>query len=229
MLIPRRDLDFHLFDVLALDEVLRRPRFSEHDRPTIDAVLDAAYELAAAQFAPHAAMTDVAEPRLEHGKVVLPEETRAALDAYAEGGFLAAAFPRPLGGLGLPFVVSQACGGVFASASVAVYSYALLTQAAANVIAHFGTDAQRSRYLGDMLQGRAFGTMCLSEPQAGSSLADLRTTATACGDGRYRIAGRKMWISGGEHELSENIVHLVLARVPGGPAGVKGISLFIVI
>jgi butyryl-CoA dehydrogenase len=228
MLIPRRALDFHLFDVLALEDVLRRPRFAEHDRPTVDAVLDAAYELAGAQFAPHAALADVAEPHVVDGKVVLPEQTRAALDAYAAGGFLAAAFPRPFGGLGLPFTVSQACGGVFASANVAVYSYALLTQGAANVIAHFGTDAQRARYLGAMLGGRAFGTMCLSEPQAGSSLADIRTTATPIGNGRYRLAGRKMWISGGEHELSENIVHLVLARVPGGPAGVKGISLFIV-
>jgi butyryl-CoA dehydrogenase len=148
MLIPRRELDFHLFDVLALEDLLRRPRFAEHDRPTVDAVLDAAYELAGSQFAPHAALTDVAEPHLEDGKVVLPESTRAALAAYAAGGFLGAAFPRPLGGLGLPFTVSQACGGVFASANVAVYSYALLTQAAANVIAHFGTDAQRLRYLG---------------------------------------------------------------------------------
>ncbi len=228
MLIPRRDLDFHLFDVLALEEVLRRPRFAEHDRPTVDAVLDAAYELAGARFAPHAALTDLAEPRVEAGKVVLPEETRAALAAYAAGGFIGAAFPRPLGGLGLPFVVSQACGGVFASANVAVYSYALLTQGAANVIAHFGTDRQRAAYLGDMLEGRAFGTMCLSEPQAGSSLADIRTSAEPIGAGRYRLSGRKMWISGGEHELSDNIVHLVLARVPGAPAGVKGISLFIV-
>ena len=111
MLIPRRELDFHLFDVLALDELLRRPRFADHDRPTVDAVLDAAYELAAAQFAPNAALTDAAEPYLERGKVVLPEETRAALHAYAAGGFLGAAFPQPLGGLGLPFIVSQACGG----------------------------------------------------------------------------------------------------------------------
>ena len=228
MLIPRRDLDFHLFDVLGLEELLGRPRFAEHDRPTVDAVLDAAYALAASHFAPHAARTDSEEPRIEDGRVVLPEETRAALDAYAAGGFLGAAFPRPLGGLGLPFCVSQACGSVFAAGNVAMYSYALLTQGAANVIARFGSDDQRNRYLGAMLDGRAFGTMCLSEPQAGSSLADIRTTATPAGDGRYRITGRKMWISGGEHELGENIVHLVLARVPGGPPGVKGISLFIV-
>ena len=228
MLIPRRDLDFQLFDVLGLDEMLRRPRFADYDRPTVDAVLDAAYALAASRFAPHAALTDAAEPYLEDGRVRLPEQTRAALDAYAAGGFVAASFPKPLGGLGLPFLVSQACGAVFACGNVAVYSYALLTQGAANLIAHFGTDAQRARYLGAMLEGRAFGTMCLSEPQAGSSLGDIRTSAVPAGDGRYRISGQKMWISGGEHELSENIIHLVLARLPGAPAGVKGISLFIV-
>ncbi|MCU0758177.1 MAG: acyl-CoA dehydrogenase [Steroidobacteraceae bacterium] len=228
MLIPRRDLDFQLFDVLGLGELLARPRFDAHDRDTVDAVLDAAYQLAGERFAPHAARADAEEPRIEDGRVVLPPETGAALAAYAAGGFVAAAFPRPLGGLGLPFLVSQACGGVFAGANVAVYSYALLTQGAANVIARFGTDDQRARYLGAMLEGRAFGTMCLSEPHAGSSLADIRTRAEPVGEGRHRITGRKMWISGGEHELSENIVHLVLARIPGGPAGVKGISLFIV-
>ena len=228
MLIPRRDLDFQLFDVLGVEELLRRPRYAEHDRATVDAVLDAAYELATNEFAPHAAKIDAQEPRLEEGRVVLPPETGAALEAYAAGGFVAAAFPRPFGGLGLPFAVSQACGGVFASASVAVYSYALLTQGAANVIARFGTDDQRARYLGAMLEGRAFGTMCLSEPQAGSSLADIRTLATPLGEGRFRISGRKMWISGGEHELADNIIHLVLARTPGAPPGVKGISLFVV-
>ncbi|MCP5471971.1 MAG: acyl-CoA dehydrogenase [Sinobacteraceae bacterium] len=228
MLIPRRDLDFQLFDVLGLDELLGRPRFADCDRPAVDAVLDAAYALAAARFAPHAALADAAEPRLDGGRVWLPDETQAALAAYAAGGFIGAALPRPLGGLGLPFVVSQACGGVFAAANVAVHSYASLTQGAANVIARFGTDAQRVRYLAAMLDGRAFGTMCLSEPQAGSSLADIRTRATPTGDGRYRISGQKMWISGGEHELSHNIIHLVLARIPGGPPGTKGISLFIV-
>jgi butyryl-CoA dehydrogenase len=228
MLIPRRDLDFQLFDVLGLGELLGRPRFAEHDRATVDAVLDAAYDLAAERFAPYAAQVDAEEPRVEDGRVVLPAPTGAALEAYAAGGFVAAAFPKPLGGLGLPFLLSQACGGVFAGANVAVYSYALLTQGAANLIARFGTDDQRARYLGAMLDGRAFGTMCLSEPHAGSSLADIRTRAEPAGGGRYRISGRKMWISGGEHELSGNIVHLVLARVPGGPPGVKGISLFIV-
>jgi butyryl-CoA dehydrogenase len=228
MLIPRRDLEFHLAEVLDLEDLLRRPRFSAHDAGTVNGVFDAAYALAAARFAPFAAKVDVEEPRVADGRVVLPPETARALREHADAGFVSMAFPGALGGLGLPFSVAQACGAVFASANVAFHSYAMLTAGAANLIAHFGTEEQRLRYLPGMFDGRLFGTMCLSEPQAGSSLADIRTTAVPIGDGRYRISGNKMWISGGEHEMGENIVHLVLARVQGAPAGVKGISLFIV-
>ena len=228
MLIPRREIDFQLFAVLRLADVLGRPRYAEHDRATVESVLDAAWKLAEDEFLPHAAEADRDEPRLEWGKVVLPRETAAALRAHADGGFIGMAFPRALGGLGLPFAVAKACSAVFASANAGFQSYPMLTQGAANVIAHFGSDEQRRRYLPQMLAGRWFGTMCLSEPQAGSSLADIRTSATPLGGGRYRMAGRKMWISGGEHEMGENIVHLVLARVPGAPHGVKGLSLFVV-
>ncbi len=228
MLIPRREIDFQLFDVLRLESVLGRPRYSAHDAATSAAVLDAAYSCAESRFAPFAALADAQEPRIEGGRVVLPPQTAAALADYAERGFIAMSFPPSVGGLGLPFALSQACGAVFASANVGMFSYAMLTQGAANVIAHYGTDEQRRRYLPGMLDGRCFGTMCLSESQAGSSLSDLRTSAEPIDAARYRIRGNKMWISGGEHELGENIVHLVLARVPGGPPGVKGISLFIV-
>ena len=228
MLLRRRDLDFHLFEVLDLAGLFGAARYADSDRASVAAVLDAAYALAASRFEPFAAKADAEEPRLESGRVVLPAETGLALRHYADGGFLATAFPKLLGGLGLPFIVSQACGGVFASANVSFYSYALLTQGAANLIARFGSDAQRKAFLPPMLDGRFFGTMCLSEPQAGSSLADIRTSAVPLGGGRYALSGQKMWISGGEHELGENIVHLVLARVPGAPPGVKGISLFIV-
>jgi butyryl-CoA dehydrogenase len=228
MLIPRREIDFQLFEVLRLEAVLGRARFAPHDAATCAAVLDAAYDCATVRFAPFAALADVEEPRVEAGKVVLPPQTGAALADYAGRGFLSMSLPQTMGGLGLPAAFSLACGAVFASANVGFYSYALLTQGVAKIVAHFGTDEQRRRYLPAMLDGSSFGTMCLSEPDAGSSLADLRTSATPLGAGRYRIRGHKMWISGGEHELGSNIVHLVLARVPGGPAGVKGISLFIV-
>lgn len=224
-----RELDFQLFDVLGLDSLLAHPRFGAHDRGLADAMLEAALELAAERFAPCAARLDADEPRVEAGRVVLPAETGEALRAYADGGFGGVALPRPLGGLGLPFLLAQGCSAAFAVANVPAFSYAMLTQAAANVIARFGSEDQRRRYLPGLLDGRAFGTMCLSEPEAGSSLGDLRCAADATDTpGLYRIRGRKMWISGGEHELADNIFHLVLARVRGAPAGVKGISLFIV-
>jgi alkylation response protein AidB-like acyl-CoA dehydrogenase len=130
--------------------------------------------------------------------------------------------------LQLPYTVTTAANGIFACANTAVFNYAFLTMAAANMLNAFGSQEQKDLYLTPMLAGKWFGTMCLSEPQAGSSLADIRTCAEPTSDGSYRITGNKMWISGGDHELAENIVHMVLAKVPGGPPGVKGISLFLV-
>jgi len=227
-MIPRRDLVFQLIEVLRLEELLQRPQFAVHDRATIGAIIDAAYELAEEKFAPCAAQLDREEPRIENGRVLLPQLTADALRAYGDASFGALAFPQEFGGMGLPVLLNQACGAVFASANVSLFSYAMLSQGAANLIASFGNEPQRRRYLAPMLAGQWFGTMCLSEAQAGSSLADIRTTATPLGEGRFAIRGQKMWISGGEHELGANIVHLVLARIPGSPAGVKGISLFIV-
>ncbi len=221
MSIPLRELQFDLFDVLGLAS-------SPSTRETFDAVLEAAAKLADEQFAPHAALADRNEPRIENGRVVLPAELTKAMRALADGGFLATSFSEEHGGLGLPFTLSQACGSLFAAANVGFHSYAMLTQGAANLLVHFGRDAQRRQWVPRMLAGRVYGTMCLSEPQAGSSLADITTIASPRVDGRYSLRGRKMWISGGEHELGENIVHLVLARTPEAPPGVKGISLFLV-
>jgi len=221
MSIPLRELQFDLFEVLGLAP-------SPSTRETFDAVLEAAAVLADEQFAPHAALADRNEPRIENGRVVLPSELSAAMKAVADGGFLATSFAEEHGGLGLPFTLSQACGSLLAAANVGFHSYAMLTQGAANLLVHFGSEAQRQHWIPRMLAGRVYGTMCLSEPQAGSSLADITTMASPRGDGRYSLRGRKMWISGGEHELGENIVHLVLARTPDAPSGVKGISLFLV-
>lgn len=222
-MIPLRELEFDLFEVLRYGAA-----FGEDSVQTANGVLNAAVDLAHTRFAPFAALADIEEPAVVEGKVRLPAATSAALKAYADGGFIGMSFPESQGGLGLPFVLSQACGSVLASANVSFLSYATLTQGAAHLIARFGTAAQRERWLPEMLSGRVCGTMCLSEPHAGSSLADIRTLATCDADGRWRLSGRKMWISGGEHELSENIVHLVLARTAGAPPGVKGISLFLV-
>ncbi len=227
-LINRRDLDFLLYECIGVETLTQHPRYAHHDRATFDGVIDAASRLAHEVFLPHAAKLDANEPHFDGERVHLIPEVKAALDAYIEGGFLSAAFDAEHGGLQLPYTVSSAALGVFTAANAGTAGYAFLTAAAANLLRAHGTPEQRERYMQPMLAGRYFGTMCLSEPQAGSSLGDIRTRAIPQADGRYHLVGNKMWISGGEHDLSENIVHLVLARIDGAPAGVKGISLFIV-
>lgn len=227
-LVKRRDLDFLLYEMLDVPGLLGHSRFAHHDRGTFDAVMDAAIRLAETEFLPHAARLDAEEPHFDGERVHLIPEVANALQAYHEGGFQSAAFDLDDGGMQLPYTVSSAVLGVFNAANIGTAAYPFLTGAAANLLSAHGTEEQRERYMKPMLQGRFFGTMCLSEPQAGSSLGDIRTRAERLPDGRYRIVGNKMWISGGEHDLSENIVHLVLARIDGAPAGTKGISLFIV-
>jgi butyryl-CoA dehydrogenase len=228
MSLDRRDLDFHLHEVLRAADLCGAPRFADHDRATFDGVLDGAFRLAAEHYAPHAAAGDVHEPELRDGRVHVLPATGPALVAAADAGYFAAPFPTSVGGLQLPWVVAQGANAVFAASNVGFYGYAMLTVGAANLLLEHGSPEQIERYVRPMVEGRWFGTMCLSEPQAGSSLADIRTTAVRQPDGTYRLTGSKMWISGGEHDLAGNIVHLVLAKVPGGPPGVKGISLFVV-
>lgn len=228
MLIPRRDLEFQLYEMLDTAGLCRHPRFDMHDREIFDGAIDAARRIAQERFLPYAAASDVEEPRLEAGKVRLIPETRAALQAYYEAGFGSTSFDAAVGGLQLPATIAQACGALFAGAHIGFHAYALLTAGAARLVTRFGTPEQRRLYADPMIAGRFFGTMCLSETQAGSSLADIRTLAVPQADGSYLVRGSKMWISGGDHDLAENIVHLVLARVPDAPPGVKGISLFIV-
>ncbi|KFN43766.1 acyl-CoA dehydrogenase [Arenimonas metalli] len=224
----RRDLDFLLHEVEGVAALCRHPRFADHSRETFDATLDAAAELAMAKFANHNRASDVSEPHFADGRVGILPEVKEALDAYAEAGFSALLADAEEGGMQLPYTVALACDAMFAAANVSTAGYALLARGVANLLQAHATPAQCARYRTPILQGRFLGTMCLSEPQAGSSLGDIRTRAEPAGDGHYRLSGAKMWISGGEHDLSENIVHLVLARLPDAPPGVKGISLFIV-
>ncbi len=227
-LINRRDLDFLLFEVLDAAALCQRPRYAQHDRDTFDSVIEAAHTLAEEKFLPFAAKLDANEPHFDGERVHIIPEVKEALQAYVDGGFLATSFDADNGGSQLPYVIAQAVAALFASANGPAVGYTLLTMAASNLLNVHGTPEQKERYMRPMMAGRWFGTMCLSEPQAGSSLGDIKTRATPQADGSYRITGNKMWISGGEHDLSENIVHLVLARMDGAPAGVKGISLFIV-
>jgi len=228
-LIPARELEFVLYEVLQADSLTRYPRFADHERATFDAALETARTIAVERFANHNRKSDLNEPYIgRDGRVVLIPEIKAALDAYIEAGFMTAHLDYDAGGMQLPHTVATACASLFQGANLATAAYPMLSHGAANLLDTFASDAQKRRYMDPIHQGRFFGTMCLSEPHAGSSLADITTRATRMEDGRYRLTGAKMWISGGSHELSDNIVHLVLAKIPGGPPGVKGISLFIV-
>ncbi|MFJ4675945.1 acyl-CoA dehydrogenase [Kitasatospora sp. NPDC088783] len=228
LLLSRRDLDFLLHDWLDVTALTARERYAEHDRDTIDAVLDLSARIAAEHFAPHNKKNDAQEPTFDGERVHIIPEVGRALRVFAESGLVGAAMDHAVGGQQLPQVVAHACTAWFQAANVGTAAYPFLTVANANLLLAHGSAEQVDTYVRPMVEGRFFGTMCLSEPQAGSSLTDITTRAVPQPDGTYRITGTKMWISGGDHDLSENIVHLVLAKIPGGPAGVKGISLFVV-
>jgi butyryl-CoA dehydrogenase len=236
----RRTLDFLLYDWLRVESLCTRPRFAEHSRETFASVLDLCERIAKEKFAPFNRTVDVQEPRIEAGKVVLPPCAHQAAREYAKSGMLAASQDYERGGMQLPCAVEMAANAFFASAGVALGGGYLLTVGNANLLRAHGTDAQRRVFADRQLAGEWFGTMCLSEPQAGSSLADIAMRALPDGSDylsdplgpRFRLHGNKMWISNGEHELTDNIVHLVLAKIPGPDGrlipGARGISLFIV-
>ncbi|MGA1462468.1 MAG: acyl-CoA dehydrogenase [Steroidobacteraceae bacterium] len=228
MLIDRRDLDFQLNEVLGLADLTDLPRFQGQESAEYAAMLDSAFALAEQHFLPYAALGDREEPAFDDGRVLMPEVAARSLDILRDAGFFAVSFDEADGGLQLPRLLGQACSAIFASANVGYHAYAMLTAGAANLVLSFGSEQQKQLFGRRMASGEFFGTMCLSEPQAGSSLSDLRCEAVPRPDGSYRLRGSKMWISGGEHDLAGNIVHLVLARTPGAPPGIKGISLFIV-
>lgn len=227
-ILSRRDLDFLLYEWLDVEKLTALDRFTEHSRETFDGVLDLCEQLATRYFAPHNKLSDANEPSFDGQAVTLIPEVKEAWDAFAAADLLAMGFDDELGGAQLPVTVAQAAFAWIAAANVSTSGYLMLTIANANLVAHFGTPEQIETFVKPMLAGRFSGTMALSETQAGSSLADITTRAEPQSDGTYRLFGSKMWISGAEHELTENIVNLVLAKIPGGPAGTKGISLFIV-
>jgi butyryl-CoA dehydrogenase len=233
----RELLDFLLFDWLKVETLCARPRFAEHSRETFSAVLDTCERIARERFAPLNRLVDAQEPQFDGQRVTLPEGVGAALAAYVESGMLAAAQDMDAGGMQLPCTVEMAGNAFFSKASVGLSAYAMLTSGNANLLMAHGTPRQREVFARRELAGEWFGTMCLSEPQAGSSLSDITTRAELDDAAdplgpRYCLRGHKMWISGGEHELTPNIVHLVLAKIPGPDGklvpGTRGISLFIV-
>ncbi|TNE40176.1 MAG: acyl-CoA dehydrogenase [Sphingomonadales bacterium] len=223
-------LEFLLFDWLRVG------KHSGADRETAGVILDMATKLAADSFMSCYKEADCKEPCLDENGVHILPEIAAALARYADMGLFGASFPEELGGMGLPQSLALAIYSIFASANISASGYTMLTAGNARLIARFGSDMQIETFARPEIEGRWFGTMCLSEPQAGSSLGDIRTKAVADGEdelgARYRLTGNKMWISGGDQDASENIVHLVLAKIAREdgslPEGSKGISLFIV-
>ncbi|THU00259.1 acyl-CoA dehydrogenase [Lampropedia puyangensis] len=235
----RNTLSFLLYDWLQVEQLSQRARYADHSRETFEAVFDTCERIAVEKYAPFNRLVDTQEPHFDGEKVVLPQATYEARKAYAESGMLSAAQDYELGGMQLPFVVDSAANTFFAKASISIGSN-MLTTGNANLLMAHGTALQKQVFAHNEFNGRFTGTMCLSEPQAGSSLSDVATRAEPDGPDyeadplgpRYRLRGNKMWISSGDHELSENIVHLVLAKVPDANGklvpGVKGISLFVV-
>ena len=236
----RQTIDFLLHDWLDVASLNARPRFADHSRETFDSVLDTCERIARDKFAPFNRLVDTEEPWFDGDKVHLPQASHDAAAAYAATGMLAAAQDYEIGGMQLPCVVEMAANTFFSMAGIGLGGGAMLTSGNANLLMAHGTRMQQEVFAKNEFSGRFSGTMCLSEPQAGSSLSDIATRAMPDGSDfasdplgpRYRLRGNKMWISNGEHELTENIVHLVLAKIPGDDgklvAGTRGISLFIV-
>jgi len=236
ILLDRANLDFMLFDWLGLEDVFEWPAFIDHSRDSVSALLDLSQRLAGEQFLTHYKASDQREPSIEGDGVRVLPEIKAALKAYGDAGFLAAPFRAEIGGFQLPEIVHAASMAFFMAANISTAAYAMLTIANARLIAQHGTEAQIRAFVTPQITGDALGTMCLSEPQAGSSLADIRTRAVyerpdALG-GCFRLFGNKMWISGGDHDITKNIFHLVLAKISLAdgslPQGTAGISLFLV-
>lgn len=235
-LIRRADLDFLLLDWLGADRLAEVPRFSDLNRETLTALLDLSETVASRHFLPHYKTADAEEPALDESGVQILPEIGAALSAYAEAGLFGQSFAHEHGGMQMPLTVAAASFAHFLAANIATAAYPMLTVANARLLTTFGGEALIDAFARPEIEGRFFGTMCLSEPQAGSSLADITTRAVADGeDGlgpRYRLTGNKMWISGGDQDASENICHLVLAKISGPDGklipGTAGISLFAV-
>jgi alkylation response protein AidB-like acyl-CoA dehydrogenase len=227
--VDTRDVEFAIFDNIYFERLAELPRYRDYTRELLEMVLGQARKLAADELAPCNHEADREGVRLEDGQVYVPEAYEEIYQAFCEGGWMAPSRPVESGGQGLPSIVSLAATEFFIAANPSFSFFPGLTSAAGALIEERGSEEQRDLYVEKLYTGEWTGTMCLTEPQAGSSVGDLTTSAEPVdGEDYYRITGNKIFISQGDHQLTENIVHLVLARVPGDPEGTKGISLFIV-
>jgi len=227
-LINTKDLEFLLYDVFQAEQLTELSFYQDHDKTTFDGVIATSAKIATDYFLPHNAKADSNEPQFDGESVTTIPEVKEAWQHYSQSGLLAARHRYNDGGMQLPAIIHTACVSYFMSANPSTSGYPFLTSAAANLINAFASDEHKKKYLPAMFDGRFSGTMAMTEPDVGSSLGDLTTKATPQDDGSFRIKGQKMYISGGDQDITENIVHLVLARIEGAPRGAKGISLFIV-
>lgn len=225
--VDLRDLEFQLFDWLGLDGLLAHSRFEDWDRESLEMVLREAAELARNELAPINAQGDREGVRWHDGEVQVPESVHGAWKLFQEGGWVGTTSSAELGGLGLPDTVGTALNEIFSGANLSFCLVTLLTRGAADLIADHG-GSLRERYCEKMITGEWTGTMCLTEPHAGSDVGASTTRAVPQDDGTYLLEGEKIFITSGEHDLTENIVHAVLARTPDAPAGTRGLSLFAV-
>lgn len=227
--INLRNIEFLLFDVHDIPALNRLPYFADYDRDSMQMALQTAKQLADRYLYPAFREMDRDKARYEQGEVVVHPAVREAIQALGEGGWIAAGADYGLGGQQMPLALQSACNVVFHAANANITAYALLTQSAANLINSFGSEELQQYYTARMFSGEWQGTMALTEPQAGSSLSDITTAAVPTDrEGVYHILGQKIYISGGDYRDTENIVHLLLARIEGAPAGTRGISLFVV-
>ncbi len=225
--INLRDMRFVLYEQLGIERLCQFEKFKDFSRETFDMVLEEAAKLAAEVIAPLNSLSDKEGCIYEKGKVQVPETFHEAFKKYCEGGWIAASVDAEAGGQGLPESVALAAAEMFVGAGVSFTTYPGLTRGCANLIESFGTAEQKQMYLEKMYSGRWTGTMCLTEPQAGSAVGDVKCLAKKEGD-HYLIQGTKIFITAGDHNLTENIIHAVLARTENAPPGTKGLSLFIV-
>ncbi len=224
----RRDIDFVLHEQLGIGDLSKNEKFAEYTKKTIDLVVSEARNLAVKEVLPTNAPGDQQGCQLENGQVIIPEEFKKIWDHYKDGEWIAMSEDPEWGGQGMPHALSTAATEYLNGANMAMFMYVALTHGAAGLVESFGTDKQKDLFVKKMYSGEWSGTMLLTEPGAGSDVGALDTVATKNDDGTYSISGNKIFISGGEHDLAENIVHPVLARIEGAPEGTKGISLFLV-
>ena len=221
-------LKYLLYDVHELEKLLERERFVDHDKESLDMFLDSSKDFADRELFPYFKEMDENPAFHKDGQVYVHKQVETMMKKGGELGFISSSFDYEVGGLQIPLMASTASSYILDAANNHLPGYAGLTQGAAELIIHFAKKDLLDKYVPEMLAGNWGGTMCLTEPQAGSSLSDIVTKATPHENGYYNISGQKIFISAGDNQYLDNIVHLVLARVEGAPKGKKGISLFIV-